>query len=191
MSLYTESESHYFRTTKAGEIDRAHRPRSAGRSSNLGVEHIGAYSPQARGRWEGAFETLQDRLPKELRLAGITDVEAANAFIREIYLPEHNARFAVRSGRRGLGVHPHSRRRSRRDPVRARGAAGQKRQLSLLPDAETADPRKPDAAPFRQGEGQGPRLPRRLARRISWNQMHRTLRENGALKERHDEKRAA
>jgi hypothetical protein len=61
----------------------------------LGVEPIGAFSPQARGRSERAFGTLQDRLPKELRLAGITEVEAANAFLRETYLPVHNARFAV------------------------------------------------------------------------------------------------
>jgi hypothetical protein len=40
------------------------------------------------------FGTLQDRLPKELKLAGITDIEAANRFIREVYLAEHNARFA-------------------------------------------------------------------------------------------------
>jgi hypothetical protein len=38
---------------------------------------------------------LQDRLPKELALAGITEIEAANAFIREVYLPAHNARFAT------------------------------------------------------------------------------------------------
>ena len=41
------------------------------------------------------FRTLQDRLPKELALAGITTVDAANRFLREVYLPEHNARFAV------------------------------------------------------------------------------------------------
>jgi hypothetical protein len=61
----------------------------------LGIEHIGAYSPQARGRSERAFATLQDRLVKELKLAGVIDIEAANAFIREVYLPAHNARFAV------------------------------------------------------------------------------------------------
>ena len=61
------------------------RPRSAGRSTQLGVEHIGAYSPQARGRSERTFGTLQDRLVKELALAGIADIEAANAFIREVY----------------------------------------------------------------------------------------------------------
>jgi hypothetical protein len=51
-------------------------------------------APEARGRCERAFRTLQDRLPKELELAGITTVEAANRFLREVYLPEHNARFA-------------------------------------------------------------------------------------------------
>ncbi len=95
MSLYTDRGSHYFRTTKAGEIDRGH-PTQVGRAlAQLGVEHIGAFSPQARGRSERAFQTLQDRLVKELRLAGIATVEAANAFLRDVYLPAHNARFAV------------------------------------------------------------------------------------------------
>src|SRR6202034_1472855 len=76
MSLYTDRGAHYFRTTKAGEIDRSH-PTQVGRAlAQLGVEHIGAFSPQARGRSERAFGTLQDRLPKELRLAGITTAEA-------------------------------------------------------------------------------------------------------------------
>ena len=95
MSLYTDRGSHYFRTTKAGEIDRG-CPTQVGRAlAQLGVEHIGAFSPQARGRSERAFQTLQDRLVKELKLAGIATVEAANAFIREVYLPDYNARFAV------------------------------------------------------------------------------------------------
>jgi hypothetical protein len=49
---------------------------------------------EARGRSERMFGTLQGRLPKELTLAGVTDAEAANRFIAEVYLPEHNARFA-------------------------------------------------------------------------------------------------
>ena len=106
MSLYTDRGSHYFRTTRAGEIDRGH-PTQVGRAlEQRGIEHIGAYSPQARGRSERAFATLQDRLPKELRLAGITDVEAANAFIRDRYLPEHNARFAVEPAGEGSAFTP-------------------------------------------------------------------------------------
>ena len=96
MSLYTDRGAHYFHTPKAGgEIDRGH-PTQVGRAlEQLGVEHIGAFSPQARGRSERAFGTLQDRLPKELKLAGIAGVEAANAYIRDVYLPAHNQRFAV------------------------------------------------------------------------------------------------
>jgi hypothetical protein len=106
MSLYTDRGAHYFRTTQAGEIDRS-CPTQVGRAlAQLGVEHIGAFSPQARGRSERAFGTLQDRLPKELRLAGVTDIEAANAFIRHVYLPAHNARFAVAPAGEGSAFTP-------------------------------------------------------------------------------------
>ncbi len=63
--------------------------------AQLGIRHIAAYSPEARGRSERAFRTLQDRLPKELDLAGISTIEAANRWIGESYIPAHNARFAV------------------------------------------------------------------------------------------------
>src|SRR6202166_4987871 len=106
MSLYTDRGSHYFRTTKAGEIDRSHLTQVGRALEQLGVEHIGAFSPQARGGSERAFQTLQDRLPKELRLAGITTAEAANAFIRDVYLPAHNARFAVDPAGEGSAFTP-------------------------------------------------------------------------------------
>jgi transposase len=94
-SLYTDRGSHYFETPVAGgKVDR-HRPTQVGRAlAQLGIDHIAAYSPQARGRSERMFATLQDRLPKELRLAGITTLQAANRFIAEVYLADHNARFA-------------------------------------------------------------------------------------------------
>ena len=94
-SLYTDRGSHYFYTPKAGEAVDKSRPTQVGRALNrLGIEHIAAYSPEARGRSERMFGTLQDRLPKELKLAGIYEIEAANRFIREVFLPAHNARFA-------------------------------------------------------------------------------------------------
>ena len=94
-SLYTDRGSHYFTTPKAGEAVDKERPTQVGRALlRLGIEHIPAYSPEARGRSERLFGTLQDRLIKELALAGIDEMEAANRFIREVYLPEHNARFA-------------------------------------------------------------------------------------------------
>ena len=95
-ALYTDRASHYFYTPKAGEKVAKDQPTQVGRAlAQLGIEHIAAYAPEARGRSERAFGTLQDRLPKELELAGVTTVEAANRFICETYLPEHNSRFAV------------------------------------------------------------------------------------------------
>jgi len=62
---------------------------------------IPAYSPQARGRSERNFSTWQGRLPQELRLHGITTVEAANRFLREHYIDEFNGRFQVPAAQRG------------------------------------------------------------------------------------------
>jgi transposase len=94
--LYTDRGSHYFHTPKAGEAVSKKLLTQVGRAlAQLGIRHIAAYSPEARGRSERAFRTLQDRLPKELALAGITTLEEANRFIAEHYLPAHNAAFAI------------------------------------------------------------------------------------------------
>ncbi len=102
LSLYTDRGSHYFHTPEAGgKVDRT-APTQVGRAlSHLGVEHIAAYSPQARGRSERVFHTLQDRLTKDLALAGITTMEAANVFLRGTYIPAHNARFAATAEQEG------------------------------------------------------------------------------------------
>jgi len=98
LSLYTDRGSHYFVTPKAGEkVDKRALTQVGRALAQLGIEHIPAYSPQARGRSERVFRTLQDRLPKELALAGIADVAAANRFLVEIFLPDYNRRFAVAS----------------------------------------------------------------------------------------------
>src|SRR6516162_4419030 len=95
-SLYTDRGSHYFFTATAGEAVDKERLTQVGRAlARLGIEHIPAYSPQARGRSERMFGTLQGRLPKELSLFGICDIAAANRYIREVYLPLHNDQFAV------------------------------------------------------------------------------------------------
>ena len=94
-SLYTDRGSHYFLTPKAGEAVDKEQLTQVGRAlAHLGIEHIPAYSPEARGRSERMFGTLQGRLPQELALAGIDDIEEANRYIREVYLPLHNAQFA-------------------------------------------------------------------------------------------------
>ena len=63
--------------------------------TELGIEVILANSPQAKGRVERSFDTHQDRLVKELRLAGISDMAAGNVFLHTVYIDDHNARFAV------------------------------------------------------------------------------------------------
>ncbi len=62
--------------------------------TELGVKVIHAHSPQAKGRVERLFATFQDRLVKELRLAGVSTLEEANRFV-EAYVPHYNQRFAV------------------------------------------------------------------------------------------------
>ena len=105
--LYTDRGSHYFHTPEAGGKVSKTQLTQVGRAlAELGIEHIAAYSPEARGRSERLFRTLQDRLVKELALAGITEVEAANRFIAEVYLPEHNARFAVAAEQDGSAFVP-------------------------------------------------------------------------------------
>jgi transposase len=102
LALYTDRGSHYFHTAEAGgKVDRDN-PTQVGRAlAHLGVEHIAAYSPEARGRSERMFRTLQDRLVKEFALASISTVEAANRFIGDVYLPAHNARFVVKAEQEG------------------------------------------------------------------------------------------
>jgi transposase len=94
-SLYADRGSHYWHTPEAGgKVDKGN-PTQVGRAlARLGIELIPAYSPEARGRSERMFDTLQKRLPQELRLAGIATMEAANRFLEDVYLPRHNARFA-------------------------------------------------------------------------------------------------
>lgn len=105
--LYTDRGSHYFHTPKAGEaVSKTVRTQVGRALEDLGIRHIAAYSPEARGRSERAFRTLQDRLPKELRLAGITTVEAANRWIAETYIAAYNSRFAVAAEQPGSAFVP-------------------------------------------------------------------------------------
>jgi transposase len=92
--LYTDRGAHYFYTSEAGTVSKTQLTQVGRALKQLGIRQIGARSPEARGRSERMFRTLQDRVPKELRLAGITTVEAANIWLKA-YIGEHNARFAV------------------------------------------------------------------------------------------------
>ena len=101
-SLYTDRGSHYFITPKAGEaVDTAQLTQVGRALKQLGIEHIPSYSPQGRGRMERVFGTLQGRLPQMLRLAGIDSVADANRYLAEVYVAEHNARFAIEAAEPG------------------------------------------------------------------------------------------
>src|SRR5579864_7487483 len=109
-SLYSDRGSHFFVTMKEGEKVDKHRLTQVGRAmKELGVQMIAAYSPQARGRSERSFGTWQGRLPQELRLAGITTAEGANAFLRERYIQEFNRQFRVSAVEKGTAFRRTSR----------------------------------------------------------------------------------
>jgi transposase len=95
MALYTDRAGWAFHTPKAqGPVDKARLTQVGRALARLGIEHIPAYSPQARGRSERLNRTVQDRLVNELRVAGITTIAAANRYLTETFVPQHNATFA-------------------------------------------------------------------------------------------------
>jgi transposase len=106
-TFYTDRGSHYFHTpTAGGKVDKTLLTQVGRALAQLGIRHIPAYSPEARGRSERMFATLQDRLVKELADAGIETIEAANRFLSDIYLPAHNRRFAVDAAEPGSAFVP-------------------------------------------------------------------------------------
>ena len=106
-SFYTDRGSHYFITPTAGaKVDKT-QPTQVGRAlKQLHIEHIPSYSPQARGRIERLWDTLQKRLPPLLRTNAITTMEAANRWLTEVYIDQHNARFAVTAAEEGTAFIP-------------------------------------------------------------------------------------
>ena len=96
-SLYTDRGTHYWHTPQqGGKVDKTQLTQFGRAMRHLGIEMIPAYSPEARGRSERMFGTLQGRLPQELALEGISDMTKANQFLKEKYLHAHNDRFKVR-----------------------------------------------------------------------------------------------
>jgi hypothetical protein len=96
-TFYTDRGSHYAHTPEAGGKVDKNNPTQVGRAlRELKIRHINAYSPQARGRSERMFGTLQNRLPKEFALHGIKSIDEANKYLQEVYWPRHNQEFSVR-----------------------------------------------------------------------------------------------
>jgi transposase len=91
-SIFRRSDAMLLREQLRGEKLRSHFGRAL---HELGIEWIAAHSPQAKGRIERLFETLQDRLVKEMRLAGIDSLAAANHFLETRFIPQWEQRFSV------------------------------------------------------------------------------------------------
>lgn len=99
LGLYTDRDS-IFEPQSKGRVD-PHGQTQFGRAlEELGIERITAYSPQAKGRIERFFQLAQDRWVKEMRLAGVTTRQQANALLRRQLLPQYNRRFTVAAARR-------------------------------------------------------------------------------------------
>ena len=106
-SLYSDRGSHYFLTPQAGaKVDKLQLTEVGRALKQLGIEHIAAYSPEARGRSERAFQTHQGRLPQELARAGVTDMGTANRYLEDIYRHNHNSEFSVASTLPGTAYVP-------------------------------------------------------------------------------------
>ena len=107
VELYTDRGSHFCHTSVAGAGPDAVQEGQVSRALRvLGVRHILARSPEARGRSERAFGTIQGRLPQELRVAGITDYAAANGYLVQHFVPDFNRRFTVTPAQAGSAFVP-------------------------------------------------------------------------------------
>jgi Helix-turn-helix domain len=102
MALYVDWKNLYKRRATTKEQLRGEEPITQfGRMCRkLGIELIAASSPQAKGRIERMHGTHQDRLVKKLRRRGIATYEAANVYLEQEYLPEHNRRFRREAARK-------------------------------------------------------------------------------------------
>lgn len=101
-SMYADRGTHYWHTPEAGgKVDKKHYTQFRRGLHQLGIELIPAYSPEARGRCERAFQTHQGRLPQELALMGIRTMTEANHYLKTVYMPAFNQEFMVHAREEG------------------------------------------------------------------------------------------
>ena len=105
--LYTDRASHFCYTPKAGTAPPTNHGGAVSRALKvLGIRQLLAWSPQARGRSERAFGTIQGRLPPELRVAGSGSYEHANTYLEQVFVPDFNRRFTVPPAQPGRAFLP-------------------------------------------------------------------------------------
>jgi len=94
--FYSDRGSHFCRTEEAGQGPAEEQNGEVTRVLEvLGIRQILARSPQARGRSERAFKTIQGRLPQELKLTGVGSYPDANTYLETVFVPDFNRRFTV------------------------------------------------------------------------------------------------
>jgi transposase len=108
VAVYGDKASH-FKTTRRADLEEALAGRAAETQieralRQLGIRYIAANSPQAKGRVERVFRTLQDRLVKALRVEGISEIDEANRYLEREYLPAWNREF-MRPARSSADAH--------------------------------------------------------------------------------------
>ena len=166
-SLYTDRGSHYWHTPKAGGKVDKDKPTQFGRAmGDLGIEMIAGYSPQARGRSERFFATLQGRLPQELARAGITEMEEANDFLKGGFWLRFNGSFAVSPKEAKSAFSPLLPSLKAKLPgilcLQEERTVGNDNCVSYhgkrLPRQEATDPAAAAPVPLRAGQGAGPRV---------------------------------
>jgi hypothetical protein len=142
-AFYTDRGGHYFITPKdAGKVDKTQLTQVGRALSQLGITHIPSYSPQARGRMERVFGTLQNRLPQELRQGRDQDRAGRQSVPQGPLRARLQCPFRGAGGRARLGVRALCRPADRGRALRPGGSRGRRRQLRLLAPAQP-----PDSAP--------------------------------------------
>ena len=106
-SFYSDRGSHYWSTPKAGgRVDKENLTQFGRAMKELGIVMIPGYSPEARGRSERMFKTLQGRLPAELEEQGIVEMGKANRYLSESFVDDFNRRFSVAAAEEGSAFVP-------------------------------------------------------------------------------------
>jgi hypothetical protein len=95
LSIYLDRFSTYKMTQKVAQNNHGLKTQFERAMKELGIEPITAHSPEAKGRVETRFGTLQDRLIKEMRLRNISTLDKANRYLEKEFIPWFNARYAV------------------------------------------------------------------------------------------------
>ena len=106
-SFYSDRGSHYWSTPRAGgRVDKENLTQFGRAMKELGIVMIPGYSPEARGRSERMFKTLQGRLPAELEEQGIVEMGEANRYLSESFVDDFNRRFSVAAAEEGSAFVP-------------------------------------------------------------------------------------